>query len=256
MPNSLVSRDKFAQLAQTGAELADTSVAIPFTVEVKAESEDKRQLTFTISTGTVDRSGDTVSIDGWKLESYKKNPVVLWAHDRYSLPVARSLDVWAEKKSLVSTAEFAPAEVYAFADTVYRMYKMEFLSAVSVGFQPTKWAFTEDKDRKYGIDFIEQELMEYSGVVVPANAEALIQARSAGVDVEPLYEHAASVMKTRGVKDIRSLEDYLRDVGGYSRTQAKAIASHGWNALRDAEREAELAAGVIRALTDFRASLR
>ena len=38
-------------------------------------------VTFVLSTDEVDRHGDVVSADGWRLEAYRENPVLLWAHD-------------------------------------------------------------------------------------------------------------------------------------------------------------------------------
>ena len=38
-------------------------------------------ITFVLSTDDVDRHGDVISADGWVLDSYRQNPVLLWAHD-------------------------------------------------------------------------------------------------------------------------------------------------------------------------------
>jgi hypothetical protein len=57
---------------------------------------------------------------------------------------------------------------------------------------PLKYAFTDDPQRRFGIDFLEQELLEFSWCVpVPANAEALVEGRAAGIDqVAPLLDWA------------------------------------------------------------------
>jgi hypothetical protein len=70
-----------------------------------------------------------------------------------------------------------------------------FLSATSVGFSPLKYAFTDDPKRRFGIDFLEQELLEFSCVTVPANAEALIEGRAAGIDVTPMLDWCEQQMK-------------------------------------------------------------
>jgi HK97 family phage prohead protease len=235
VPQTLISDAKFRELAQAGTPEAETGVRKAFNADVKAADDGSRVLTFTISTASVDRAGDTIAVDGWKFASYRKNPVVQWAHDYSSLPVGKSLREWIEGGRVKSDAEFTPAGMARFNDTVYEMYKQGFLSAVSVGFAPTKWAWTEDKERRLGIDFMEQELLEYSCVPVPANGEALIEARSAGVDLAPIKEWASALIK-RECATIRDFEEFLRDAG-YSRNDAKALASHGWNGLtrRDAE---------------------
>ncbi len=159
--------------------------------EIKQVEGEARAIQFTISTGSVDRDKDTVNPDGWKLAAYKKNPVVQWAHDYKAPPIARAPKIKIQDGKLVSTAEFVPGEVYPFAEMIFQMVKGGFLNATSVGFHASKWNFNEDRR---GVDFLEQELLEFSVVPVPANPEALVEARSAGIDVEPLKEWAQEIM--------------------------------------------------------------
>jgi HK97 family phage prohead protease len=143
---------------------------------------DKRVLRWTISTGCIDRERDCISVNGWDLGNYKQNPVVLWGHDGSSLPIGRAFDIGVEGDALKASVEFIPADTPErgqFAEAVYRLAKDGFLAATSVGFRPTKWAFTDDPERGAddwfpGIDFEQQELVEFSVVTVPANPEALI----------------------------------------------------------------------------------
>ena len=172
-------------------------VRAAFDTEIKAEG-DGRSLTFVISTASVDRMGDSIAVDGWKLDAFRKNPVVLWAHDAGSLPVARAEKVWIEGGRLMATAEFTPAGMARFNDTVFDMLKAGFLNATSVGFSPLKYAFTDDPQRRFGIDFLEQELLEFSVVAIPANSEALIQGRAAGIDTAPLAEWCEAALKRLG----------------------------------------------------------
>lgn len=158
--------------------------------EIKAVGDDSRALDFTISTSSVDRFGDTVSVDGWKMENFRKNPVVLWMHDNTMLPVGKAVSVRAEDGKLKARVEFTPSGQVKYNDIVFDMLKSGFLSATSVGFIPLKYNFVDDPQRRFGIDFIEQELLEFSIVTVPANAEALIEGRA----VEPAtVEDAAEV---------------------------------------------------------------
>ncbi|MCM0760673.1 hypothetical protein M7775_19160 [Sporomusa sphaeroides DSM 2875] len=162
--------------------------------EFKGESDDGIEITMTISTASIDRDGDTISPDGWKLENYLKNPVVLFAHQSRMPPVARATQTWLEDGDLKSTALFTPKDLYPFGYMIGQMYKTGFMNASSVGFDPLKWAYVEDKDRPWGVDFLEQELLEWSTVPVPANAEALLDIKSKGVDTEPLYDFAVQVL--------------------------------------------------------------
>jgi phage head maturation protease len=58
------------------------------------------------------------------------------------------------------------------------MVRAGFISAVSVGFMPLDYSFAgDDEARPWGIDFERQALLEISVVPVPANANALIEAK-------------------------------------------------------------------------------
>jgi HK97 family phage prohead protease len=191
------SIDAFRAAAREKPEIADARVRASFDTEVKA-GDGERSLTFTISTASVDRMGDTIAVNGWQLDQFRKNPVVLWAHDSSSLPVAKAPKIWIEADKLKANAEFTPKGMAKFNDTVFEMYKGGFLSATSVGFAPMKYAFTEDPQRRHGIDFLEQELLEFSAVPVPANAEALIEGRSAGIDIAPVLDWCELAIKRAG----------------------------------------------------------
>lgn len=149
---------------------------------------DARSVRFVLSTVAEDRVGDTIDPTGWKLDNYRKNPVVLWGHDQYFPPIGKMSDVRVDAAgALVGTVEFATAEQHPFADTIYKLVKGGFINAGSVGFVPLRWEFRDD----FGIDFKEQELLEYSIVTVPANPHALVTARSAGIDLEPVAKALA-----------------------------------------------------------------
>ena len=55
------------------------------------EVVDDRNVKFIITTGDADRENDVIDPAGWDLSSYLKNPVVMFAHDYGSLPVARTI---------------------------------------------------------------------------------------------------------------------------------------------------------------------
>jgi HK97 family phage prohead protease len=147
-----------------------------------------RALRFTISTGVVDREQDRVALAGWDLANFKRNPVVLWGHDASRLPIGRAFDIRIEDAALKASVEFIPSdtpEAGPFAEAVYRLARGGFIAATSVGFRPIKWEYTRDQGRGAddwfpGIDFEQQELVEFSVVTVPANPEALIEAPGPG----------------------------------------------------------------------------
>lgn len=199
MPKKLLTDAELRAAAEAHELPAETHLRKAFTAEVKASADPaSRIIDFTISTASVDRMGDTIAIDGWKLDNYRKSPVVLWAHDSSSLPVAKGSNVRIEGGKLKASAEFMPREISGFADAVFLALKGGYLSAVSVGFVPIKYSFVDDPTRRFGIDFEEQELLEFSVVPVPANAEALIEARAAGLDIEPFREWAEKMLDGAG----------------------------------------------------------
>lgn len=193
-PAPFASLDAFrdAARASCGTQIEDAHIRASFDTEVKEkDGSDGRTLLFTISTASVDRMGDTIKLDGWELDNYRKNPVVLFGHDASAPPIAKAPRVWTEDGALKAEAQFVPADnpaIGRFAEGILQLYKGGFMSATSVGFSPKQYAFTEDPSRRFGIDFLKQELLEYSAVPVPANAEALIEGRAAGIDVTGMLD--------------------------------------------------------------------
>ena len=188
--------DDWKTKAQTGAAPAGAAIRKAMAAGCRAlggEESTPRTLAFTISTGSVDRERDTLDAAGWQLDAYRRSPVVLWAHDYSALPVARALEISTTPDALIAHAEFVSRDVYPFADIVYQMLKGGFLSATSVGFRPLTYVWNEERR---GMDFATQELLEFSIVPVPANPEALIQARGAGMDTAPLRAWAEQWLAT------------------------------------------------------------
>ena len=144
-------------------------------VGLSKDARGDKPMAFVISTDDVDRHGDVIVSQGWHLESYRRNPVFLWAHD-YARPViGRAVEVWSEAHRLVAQVEFAPTE---FAQEVAKLYRSGYQRGVSVGFKPLR--YEERRHEKtgafLGIRFLEQELLETSAVPVPANRDALRRA--------------------------------------------------------------------------------
>jgi HK97 family phage prohead protease len=179
-----------------------------------------RTLRFCFSDGSIDRMGDTIDAAGWDIADFERNPVALWAHDSSAPPIGGARNVAVEGDRLMGDIEFAPPETYAFAETVYRLVLGKFIRAVSVGFLPVRYNYvTDDPERNFGIDFLEQTLLEISVCPVPANPNALAEARRKGIDTRPLVEWAERVLDSDGVELKRTL--ISRDELQRLRTAAK-----------------------------------
>lgn len=193
----IISAETFKDLVTRKApadELEDLVVVKHVRNVVKQIDVGARTIEFNISTQDADRDGDVVMVNGWQLDNYRTNPIVLWAHQARNPPIAKSLSEIVDSGVLKSTAEFARREVFAFADTIFQLYGGGFLNAVSVGFDPLRWEWVDTDERPLGIDFIEQELLEYSAVPIPANPNALVAARGKGIDTDPLKEWAEEML--------------------------------------------------------------
>jgi len=157
--------------------------------EVRDASGDAPILEFVGSTDNPVRDGSILSQD-WQLKEYRKNPVMLYGHDHYGLPIAKTIKVWKDNggeprgslvkgERLLLRSAFVPEEIYPHAYRVYRMYQEGFLNAVSVGFRPQRRDLTDDEKKEYGITnpwaqfLFKPELLEYSAVTVPMDPNCL-----------------------------------------------------------------------------------
>ncbi len=139
-----------------------------------------RRVSVVASDGSIDRDNDWINPNGWQLGDYRKNPVVLFAHDSHQPPVARCLDIRVIGDRLVGEVQFAPPEMNSFADSIYRMVLADFLNGVSVGFLPLDYSFNEARG---GYDHLKQSLLEFSFVPVPSNVNALVTAKQKGINL-------------------------------------------------------------------------
>lgn len=168
-----------------------------FDSEIDSVSEDNREVTFVITTEAKDRDGDIIRANGWNFKHWMDNPVVLWGHDYSGYPIGKGVKIWTdtESKKIYSTVKFMEPDLSIEADRVYRMIKAGYLKATSVGFRSSDYEFLKDDDN--GIEFKEQELLEFSVVTVPANPEALIAAGIENKDLVLEYAKQARDWATK-----------------------------------------------------------
>jgi hypothetical protein len=206
---------QFKDEAKAG-EVTDAAITKAYVFdEIKAldiepgSDVEARVFEWAISTENPDRENDAISVDGWKLDAYRKNPVVLWAHSHRDLPIATSPNVWPQAVQLRAKADFTKSsELNPLALTVARMIHYKLLNAASVGFRPIIYSNNENRG-SWAYDFLEQELLEWSIVPVPANAEALQGAKSYGIDIAPLAEFAEKVLDGERGPGLWIPKDYM-----------------------------------------------
>lgn len=124
-----------------------------------------------VTTSSVDRHGESIVTGGIDASNWvDKNPVVLYGHDYWSLPIGKGLS-WKQMANKAKCKFQLAVEEYPFAATVAALIKFGALNTVSIGGMVKKWS----EDYK---TILEMEMVEFSVVPVPANAEAIITSRA------------------------------------------------------------------------------
>ena len=161
---------------------------------MEAKQQTNGNLIFKISTNIPDRDQDILEPMGVKLENYRNNPVVLFAHDYSSLPVGKSLWEKVYSDYIESEVEFAPT---AFAQDCKKLCEAGFLNAASVGFVGLE--HEPIKDSSWGKRYKSWELLEWSVVPVPSNFGSLIQnAKAKGLNLDAIEKELQDLK----IKDI------------------------------------------------------
>lgn len=125
----------------------------------------------TVTTPTKDRQGENIITTGVDASTWEKTGMpVLYGHDYSGLPIGKGLSWKSYKNKMTSRFQLAVDE-YPFAATVAAMIKGGYLNAVSIGGIVKKWS--DDY-----LTIVEMEMVEYSVVPIPANADALITSRA------------------------------------------------------------------------------
>lgn len=120
---------------------------------------------FVASTEGIKRDGRELLAADWRVDSYLRNPVFLWAHSYDQPPIGRAV-VSFDGARMLADVEFDQGD--PFAANIERKYRSGFLNAVSVG-----WNDVKDGEGRWT-----HELLDISAVPVPADPEALKTARS------------------------------------------------------------------------------
>ena len=158
-------------------------------------------------------------------------PALLWQHD-----VREPIGVWEEMKE-DSHGLYARGKLFvddiSRARQAYALLKGNGLSGLSIGFITVKSQIDEKKKVRTLLDV---DLFETSLVTFPALDSARV-----------------SDVKSEDIKTIRDFEAFLRDVGGFSHSAAKQIASCGFKEANSDHRDD---AEVVGALGDLLNSYR
>lgn len=191
-------------------------------LEEVGEDPDSMVSSFIISTASIDRMDDTISVEGWEMDNFRANPVVPFNHSRYNgdlsgAPVGRDIGAFKGDGALYGVTRFANKDMSPLGHSIGLMVKNGLLNATSVGFRALEYEIAEDRDDGKSwippINFTKTELLEYSIVTVPANQDCLVVARGLGIDVAPIRQWAEKLLETdSGILVNRQvLEDVARE---------------------------------------------
>lgn len=150
--------------------LLNTKILKYFTSEKAEINTEERSLVHYASTEDVDRDNEIVIAGGIDLVNFKKNPQVLWNHNRWSdrvTTIAKSLWQKVDGKGLLCKTQFAKTDL---ANEVFELYSGGFLTSWSIGFMVKEWMDNAETNIR---TFTRTELLEYSSVQIPANPEAV-----------------------------------------------------------------------------------
>lgn len=131
----------------------------------------------------------------------------LWSHDNTAPPIGKVTNVFVSGRKLIGDIRFATAETYQFAGDIFRLIDAGYISAVSVGFVPIEWEIPKSPERRGGVNFIKQELLEISVVSLPANANALLEGRalrSRHAADDPISELGAMIGRLARARRLRN----------------------------------------------------
>ncbi len=150
-------------------------------------NQDEHTVSAVISDESVDRDHEVVLVKGLQLTAFRKNPVVLFMHRHDSL-IGKSL--WqkpqtksGDRKVLIAKTQFA-VEASELALEVFNLVAGDYMRGTSIGMNPfsverrvpTAKEIRDRPDVAEARMVAKSELVEYSFVTVPCNAEALTTA--------------------------------------------------------------------------------
>lgn len=136
-----------------------------FTKATITEKASDGSFTAVASSPKTDRHGEVVDQAGWDLKNFKKNPVLLWAHDHTQMAIGKATRVWMSEGKLMFKGVWQ--EATDLGKAAKQLVEDGILKTFSVGFLPSEMD---------GNTYTKQELLEISLVNVPANPDAMMLA--------------------------------------------------------------------------------
>lgn len=196
-------------------------------LEVKSIDEDGYFEGYAAVFGNVDAWNDIILAGAFKAslrehKGKKTMPALLWQHD-YKQPIGVWVSMEEDAHGLFVKGQLLKDDVQK-AREAFALLKAKAITGMSIGYIARDYSI----DEKTWIRTLKKvDIIEASLVTFPANDQAQV-----------------TTVKAQNIATIREFETFLRDVGGFSASEAKRIASHGFKA-REVPDESEEIRAVI-----------
>ena len=204
---------------------------------VRREAVDARRRSVVIAANERARTAPEIDLAGLRFENYRRNPVVMWAHDSTGrspsggLPIGRTLSISrADDGGIV--AEFEFLEDDPFAQRIRNAWDRGFLQAASISWLPVETRPAEGG----GIRDIRAELLEWSIVSVPADPDALRETHRRmlesviNIDGQPFDKLRTGIGKIKKgriamtTNDIEGIKKDLADINSFVRERFEPVS--------------------------------
>ena len=183
--------------------------------EIKSIDEKTRTIWHKITSEVRDRMGDVVRIDGIDTAAFRMKPGVIYGHDYRSMNpvpvIGENVGFQRDGQALYAGTKFlGPEEVSRpLADLVSDLWVLnkKKLLGWSIGFMARETKDIIEGGRVTGQEFVKSELLEYSNVIIPANAEAVNDAITRGLVSKALTSYEAKLAPEGSVYYYRLVDE-------------------------------------------------
>jgi hypothetical protein len=203
-----------------------------------------------VSTELKDRAGEIVRQDGWDLANYKNNPIVLWGHDYYSLPIGICMETYNTTyrgvPALGARGVFLSADINPLAQQVRKMYEYGVKSGYNVGCTTSVGFIPKEFDESDRSIITRSELLEFSFVPIPANqgvgpaagrSLTFDEAKELGLDVVGMRQKGITFAETLGYVPKNVSDEKASESTSWSKPSLSDFADKQWEDLSAAEKK-------------------
>src|SRR5277367_4518701 len=217
--------------------------------KIKKAKDDNGTFDVIISTEDLDRAGEIVRQNGWEMANYKNNPIVLWGHDYYSLPIGVCLETYkTEVHGVPATGAkgvFYPSEINPLAQQVRRMYEFGVKNNIGVGCTTSVGFIPKEFDESNQRVITRAELLEFSFVPVPANqgvgpargrSVTVAEARALGLDMVGMRQKGVMFAEIFVLIPKTTNDEKAPASTAWTRPSLKDFTDKEWKDITDAEK--------------------